>query len=348
MVKLNALEYPTGKPDHNTATSASMPLCALPLAELMSVYTSVKPEQLDQFLKRYDIGRAIEFKPIAAGITNSNYYLDTNVGRFVLTLYEHHSDDELDYMLGLQRHLEKRGVRCSKPVVDRRGEFYSSLNQRPSAIIERVGGEVSSEPNLSQCATIGAELARFHLAGSDFAEYRANPRGLDWIDAVRDMLREQLDDADRLAIDASLQAARQFDFGSLPGGAIHADLFHDNALFDGAQLCGILDFDYACSDCFVFDIAVLLNDWCIDRDCRLVDARVDAVVDSYQQQRRLDPAEHRALPLMLRLTALRFWLSRLYDKVFPLSGELTFLKCPQQYRDMHQLRSSNMESRPQD
>jgi len=308
----------------------------------MSVYTGVEPEQLGQFLKRYDLGKALDFKPIAAGITNSNYYLDTDQGRFVLTLYEHHSDDELDYMLGLQRHLAQQGVRCSQPVTDRRGAFYSSLNQRPSAIIRRVEGEVSSEPDLAQSAAIGAELARFHLAGQDFTGYRANPRGLDWIDAVRDMLREQLDDDDRQSIDTSLQASRHIDFESLPGGAIHADLFHDNALFDGARLCGILDFDYACSDCFVFDIAVLLNDWCIDRNYHLVDARVDAVIDAYQQLRRLESAEHEALPLMLRLTALRFWLSRLYDKAFPLSGELTFTKCPQQYRDMHNLRSASM------
>lgn len=321
-----------------------MPLCAFPLAKLMSVYTTVEPDQLGKFLKRYKLGKALDFKPIAAGITNSNYCLDTDEGRFVLTLYEHHSDDEIDYMLGLQRHLAQQGVRCSQPVMDRRGDFYSSLHQRPAAIIRRVEGEVCSEPDLTQCAAIGAELARFHLAGQDFTGYRANPRGLDWIDAVRDMLSELLDDSDRQAIDASLQASHQFDFESLPGGAIHADLFHDNALFEGAQLCGILDFDYACSDCFVFDIAVLLNDWCIDRDYHLIDARVDTVIDAYQDQRRLDLAEHEALPLMLRLAALRFWLSRLFDKAFPLSGELTFVKCPQQFRDMHRLRSASMTS----
>lgn len=195
----------------------------------MSVYTKVDSDQLDRFLKRYKLGVAQQFTPIAAGITNSNYFLDTEAGSYVLTLYEHHSDDELDYMLGLQRHLAQQGVLCSQPVVDRRGEFYSSLNQRPAALIPRIEGEVCSEPDLAQCAAIGAELARFHLAGHDFKPYRNNPRGLDWIDAVRDMLDAQLDDDDRHAIDASLQASRQIDFGYLPSGAIHADLFHDNA-----------------------------------------------------------------------------------------------------------------------
>jgi len=154
----------------------------------MSVYTSVDSEQLARFLRRYDIGKALAFAPIAAGVTNSNYLLDTDQGRYVLTLYEHHSDDELDYMLRLQRHLAERAVRCSEPVVDRRGEFFSSLNQRPTAIIGRIDGEVQRLPSAEHCALIGAELARFHLAGVDFTLSRANPRGLDWMIAVRDML----------------------------------------------------------------------------------------------------------------------------------------------------------------
>ena len=310
----------------------------------MSIYTSVDRAQLEQFLLRYDIGKALSFQPIAAGITNSNYRLDTDRGLYVMTLYEHHSDDELVYMLGLQTHLAGRGVACSQPVKDRRGEYFSSLKQRPTAIIERLPGEVVTVPDLQQCRLIGQELARFHLAGVDFQQFRPNPRGLDWIVAVRDMLSEFLDNSDRQAIEASLRAAREFELEALPRGAIHADLFYDNALFTGTGLGGILDFDYACSDSFIFDIAVLLNDWCIDLDYQLVDRRVDAVLDGYRQIRVLEAIELDALPLMLRVAALRFWLSRLYDKSFPLSGELTFIKNPETYRNIHQLRSANMHS----
>lgn len=306
----------------------------------MSVYTTVDSEQLEAFLRRYDIGKSLAFTPVAAGITNSNYMLDTDRGRYVLTLYEHHSDDELDYMLRLQRHLAGRGVRCSQPVVDRRGEFFSTLNQRPAAIITRIDGEITSLPNAGQCALIGAELARFHKAGADFGLHRANPRGLDWMVAVRDMLADYLADDEQQAIEASLRAAQAFDLKVLPRGAIHADLFHDNALFRGADLGGILDFDYACNDAFVFDIAVLLNDWCIDAQFRLVASRVNAVLEAYRQQRGLSSLELEALPLMLRLAALRFWLSRLYDKTFPIAGELTYIKNPDAFRDMHRLRSA--------
>jgi homoserine kinase type II len=211
------------------------------------------------------------------------------------------------------------------------------------AIRHRLNGEVKTSPNLQQCASIGTELAKFHLAGRDLKLVRANPRGLDWIIAVRDMLRDNLDNNDVSAIETTLLAAQGLDLESLPCGAIHGDLFHDNALFDGENLGGILDFDYACTDSFALDLAVLLNDWCIDEHSQLVDSRVRAVVDAYQKQRRLEDIEIEALPLLLRLAALRFWLSRLYDKSFPLSGELTFIKCPDQYRNMHRLRCDGVK-----
>ena len=306
----------------------------------MSVYTTVEIRQLEQFLLRYELGKLRELQPIAAGITNTNYYLDTERDRFVLTLYEHHDDSELAYMLGLQQHLANQSVRCAEPVKDRYDQFYSSLNQRPAAIIHRLPGKVETVPDARNCASIGTELARFHLAGRDYTGRRNNPRGTEWIRAVLETLGPSLESDDLQSITATLDSCREFDLDRLPRGAIHADLFHDNALFANGELGGILDFDYACNDSFVFDIAVLLNDWCIDSEGQLVAARVNSTIGAYQQQRRLETTELDALPLMLRLGALRFWLSRLYDKRFPLSGELTFIKCPDAFRQMHLLRSA--------
>ena len=305
----------------------------------MSVYTTVDSAQLDKFLKRYVLGKSRALRPIAAGITNTNYFLETDAGEFVLTLYEHHSDDELDYILGLQQHLASRSVHCASPVLDRRGGFYSSLNERPAAINHLVGGAVVKTPGADHCATIGAELARFHLAGQGFAGERPNPRGIDWMTAACDMLEKQLDDDDKELIDACLRDYREAQLEALPCGAIHADLFHDNALFENDRLGGIIDFDYACTDLFVFDIAVLLNDWCIAADGELQAPLVRAVLDAYCQLRPLTPYEMESLPLLLRFAALRFWLSRLYDKTFPLSGELTMIKSPDQFRRQLVLRS---------
>ena len=294
----------------------------------MSVFTTVKQAQLESFLGRYEIGSLRSFEPIAAGITNTNYFLDTTGGEFVLTLYEHHSDDELNYMLGLQRHLAGKSVLCPAPMEDRRGDLFSTLNQRPAAIIARLPGKVQESPGVTHCAAIGAELARFHLAGADFDGRRANPRGADWVLATGDMLEAGLEDSDRPLLASTLKEYVRLDRAALPAGAIHADLFHDNALFDGDRLCGIVDFDYACHDSFVFDLAVLLHDWCIGAGGGFDGLRIDAVLEAYQQERILGEAEIRALPVMLRFSALRFWLSRLYDRLFPLPGELTFSKDP--------------------
>lgn len=305
----------------------------------MSVYTTVEPARLDHFLRRYDLGRARALRPIAAGITNSNYYLDTDAGNYVLTLYEHHGDDELAYMLGLQQHLAARGVRCAAPVSDRRGEFFSHLEQRPAAIIERLRGKVVAAPGVTHCASVGAEMARFHLAGEDFERARGNPRGGEWLLAMGDLFGETLTPDDYELFEATLRDLDNLDTAALPRGAIHADLFHDNALFVDAELSGIVDFDYACDDSLVLDIAILINDWCIDSTGELSPALVDAVLGAYQQHRRLRREEIAALPLMLRLGALRFWFSRLYDQLFPLAGELTFTKNPDSFRDMLALRS---------
>jgi homoserine kinase type II len=306
----------------------------------MSVFTTVEPAQIEQFLKRYDLGDVRSFSPIAAGITNTNYYLDTEDGRYVLTLYEHHSDDELDYILELQQQLAENSVACPAPVKDRRGDIYSSLNNRPAAINQRMPGEAETAPGNSHCAQIGAELARFHLAGQDFARTRRNPRGIEWLLAAGDMLETDLSPQDQLTVATTIGSIRAFDHASLPQGAIHADLFHDNALFVDGRLTGVIDFDYACYDSLVLDIAIVLNDWCIDAQGSLDQQLVSAVLDAYQQHRRLDQLETQALPLMLRFAALRFWLSRLYDKLYPLSGEVTFVKDPQACRNLLLLRSS--------
>ena len=304
----------------------------------MSVFTTVESDQLDQFLTHYTLGRCICFKPIAAGVTNTNYYLDTDTGSFVLTLYERHSDDELAYILGLQQHLVNRGVRCSSPVTDRRGELYSTLNHRPAAIIQRLEGEPPAQIDIGHCALVGGELARFHIAGQDYQGKRPNPRSYDWLIAVRDMLDRELDHDDQQLISQVLQDYQRLAAYDLPQGPIHGDLFHDNSMFVDGRLSGILDFDYACNDIYVFDLAVLLNDWCVGPDGGLVMPRVESLLAAYQQQRPLTSPEMEALPTLLRITALRFWLSRVYDKSFPLTGDLTFTKDPGVFRQLLSMR----------
>ena len=307
----------------------------------MSVFTRVDSADLAVFLERYALGSARGLQPIEAGVTNSNYFLETDAGSYVLTLYEIHSPADLDYILGLQQHLARRGVRCATPIEDNTGGLYSELNQRPAAIIQRLPGTVPSSPGEDQCRAVAAELARFHLAGSEFGLSRPNPRGIDWIIATRHKLGGVLDAADMKLIDSTLRAYRVLPLGALPAGSVHADLFHDNVLFTGAELGGICDFDYACVDSYCLDIAVLLNDWCRGDAASLDRHRVGLTLDAYCSIRELVQAEIESLPAMLAFTALRFWLSRLHDKTFPLPGELILVKPPGEFRAILEDRLAN-------
>ena len=307
----------------------------------MSVYTSVDAKQLEAFLRRYNIGSLIHHQGITAGITNTNYALETTAGAFILTLYEHHSESALDYILGLQHHLANKNIACAAPVIDNRNRLYSSLNQRSAAIIGRVPGQVCQSVSSRHCAIIGAELARFHLAGSDYTAKRNNPCGLDWYVVIAKKLDPLLNRSERILLHQEIDIYLQYPFTSLPQGSIHADIFHDNVLFDGDRLGGIIDFDYACYGSLIYDLAVIMNDWCIFTNGELDPARTEPLLQAYHRVRPLQGRELKALNLMLRVGALRFWLSRLNDMKFPLGGEMTFHKDPDEFRDMLLLRRNH-------
>lgn len=304
----------------------------------MSVYTKVETDELVAFLQRYSIGKLIHYGGITTGVTNTNYWLETDTGQYVLTLFEHLDSAGLDYVLGLQHHLADKGVNCTAPIVDREGLLFSPLNHRLAAIVNRIPGSACRNPTVNQCRQIGAELAKFHLAGLSYENQKTNSRGLNWWKFMSEQLRFVLDDADLSLINLVIEDFECADLANLPLGALHGDLFHDNVLFDGDCLGGIIDFDYACHDYLAYDIAVTVNDWCIDSKGTFLPEKMSAFLAAYSEIRLLQESEHAVLPIMLQVAALRFWLSRLYDKNFPLEGELTFVKDPIEFRKMLLLR----------
>jgi homoserine kinase type II len=304
----------------------------------MSVYTKVEPDELFAFLQRYSIGKLIHYAGISAGVTNSNYWLETEMGQYVLTLFEHLDSTGLDYVLGLQHHLADKGVSCTAPIVDNEGLLFSPLNHKLATIVNRIPGSVCRNPSVDQCRQIGAELASFHLAGLSYNNHKSNSRGLNWWKSISQQLHDVLDDADLNLINLVIEDFELTDLADLPQGALHGDLFHDNVLFDGDCLGGIIDFDYACYDYLVYDMAVTANDWCIDSEGALLPEKMSGFIAAYDEIRLLQGCELTALPIMLEVAALRFWLSRLYDLNFPLKGELTFVKDPVEFRKMLLLR----------
>jgi len=300
----------------------------------MSVYTTVEETELQEFLSHYQLGQLVACQGISAGIENTNYFVTTTQGQFVLTLFEQYSYEELPYFLELMAYLNENQVPSAHPCPDNEGHYLRYLNGKPAALVQRLRGKEMRQPTVEQCAVLGQELGHLHVVGCDFPHYRANQRGPSWWHGTGKRLLPYLQGADAALLRSELRFQYGYSAIDLPRGVIHADLFRDNALFEGDKLCGIIDFYYACHDVLLYDVAVTVNDWCSLPDGELDKVRMNALLEGYQEQRPFTDEERRAWGVMLRAAALRFWVSRLKDLHFPRAGEMTHTKNPNEYRDI--------------
>jgi homoserine kinase type II len=288
----------------------------------MAVFTSVSEAELTAWLGDYSLGQLLELQGIASGIENTNYFVTTSNGRFVLTLFEILNADELPFYLNLMAHLARHGIPCPNPVANRANQFLGTLNGKPACIVSRLSGKSTTIPSNAQCAAIGAMLGQMHIAGQSFSQIMPNPRGSTWRAATTPQVRPFLDAQQVKLLDSEVVLQSQHNWASLPQGVIHADLFLDNVLLEENRVGGLIDFYFACSDALLYDVAITVNDWCMQTDCTLDAAKTQTFLRAYHAVRPLLDSEHKAWPLMLRVAALRFWLSRLYDKYLPRDGEL--------------------------
>jgi homoserine kinase type II len=297
----------------------------------MAVFTSVGEADAQVLLDRLGLGALQSLKGIQAGIENSNFFVDADGGRFVLTVFERLTHAQLPFYLGLMQHLARKGLPVPAPAADADDQTLFTLQGKPAALVSRLNGGHQLAPDVFHCEQLGHTLARMHKAVADFPLHQPNLRGLPWRQATATSLLPKLsaEEADLLRDEMhfQLELAGSSSYQDLPTGAVHADLFRDNAMFDGLpgreQLSGVFDFYFAGVDTFLFDLAVCLNDWCIDLPTgRLDEDRATALVRAYEAERRLSPTEHRLLPGLMRAAALRFWLSRLDDWHRPRDAEL--------------------------
>jgi homoserine kinase type II len=308
----------------------------------LSVFTPVSDSQLAGWLKNYSVGAPLALEPIAAGIENTNYFVTTSQGRYVLTLFERLPAAELPFYLELMVHLARHGIPCPAPIADLDDRYLSSLNGKPAALVTRLEGASIDNPGPSECAELGGLLARMHLAARSYGGYLENPRGPKWWRSAAAEVRPFLDAPRAALLDEEMRFQSQHRFPDLPRGAVHADLFRDNAFFRDGRVSGVFDFYFAGVDCFAYDLAVCANDWCLvhaENDRRLDEQRTRALLGAYEAVRPLFPAERAAWPVMLRAAALRFWLSRLHDKHLPRPGELVKVHDPAHFRAILELRA---------
>ncbi len=304
----------------------------------MSVFTPVTPEQLSVWLRHYRLGTLVRMQGIAAGIENTNYFVTTTHGSYVLTLFEKLTPTELPFYLGLMSHLAQHAIPSPAPATDVQGRLFSALNGKPAALMSRLPGETVAAPTPAHCGEVGGTLAAIHLAGQSYPGRLDNPRGPRWWREAARRVSPFLDAARAALLRSELEFQAQQSRDDLPRGPIHADMFRDNVLFAGERIGGVIDFYFAGVDCLLFDVAVTLNDWCVHARGGIDTPRAQALLAAYDAQRPFTAAERDAWPAMLRAAALRFWLSRLYDFYLPRPGELVHAHDPEHFRRILELR----------
>lgn len=299
----------------------------------MSVYTEVSAQDLKTFLHEYQAGELQGYSGIRDGIENTNYFVNTSKGKYVLTLFEHSTDLEIEFALDYSKHFAQQGLPCAKPLANHLGHFLTQLHNKPASLVTRLKGHSVHEPTIDHCHAVGRTLAQMHLAGDAIKQQQANPRGAAWRQSTAKQIRHRLDEAQIELLDDEICYQQQA-FSDLPHGIIHADLFRDNVLFVGSELSGLIDFYNAGHDLLLYDLAITVNDWCNLPNGELDPQRLTALLQAYVELRPVGPDEHRHWPALLRRAALRFWLSRLYSLHFPRQGQLTQQKDPLFYEQL--------------
>jgi homoserine kinase type II len=301
----------------------------------VAVYTDISEDDLRSFLGQYDVGQLTSYKGIAEGVENTNFLLHTTKDPLILTLYEKRVEkSDLPFFLGLMHHLAEKGLSCPLPLPRNDGELLGELSGRPAALISFLEGMWLRKPEAKHCREVGKALAAMHLAGEGFTITRPNALSVegwkevwDKSEARADEVEVGLQDEIRAEID-HLAANWPAD---LPAGVIHADLFQDNVFFLGDELSGLIDFYFACNDFLAYDVSICLNAWCFEKDGAYNVTKGKALLEGYRSVRPLSAEELKALPLLSRGSALRFFLTRLYDWLTTPAGALVVKKDPIEY-----------------
>mgnify|MGYP003328192637 CR=1 FL=1 len=299
----------------------------------MAVYTSVEREDLVNYLKQYDLSDLLDYKGISSGVTNSNYLVVTKDDSYILTIFEHAHQNELNFYVDLMAHLSHEGIACPCPVAMIDQKLIGELNKKPSLLVSFINGQEIQDVDNNACFEIGAALAKIHMASKTFLDYQKNPRSLMWMKKTFSNIIKHLTEDEKNLIKNELIFLEENSLEGLPSGIIHADLFRDNVLFKDNQIAGIIDFYYACHDIFILDIAITANDWCCHQNS-FDHEKFLALIDGYESIRELEPSEREHLNFALRFAAMRFFLSRLFDFYNAKEGELTNIKPPEVFKQL--------------
>jgi homoserine kinase type II len=298
----------------------------------MAVYTSINSSDLSNWVKEFNLEEPVNFKGISSGITNSNYLITMPNSKYILTIFEHNSIEELPFYIDLMTYLTEENFLCPRPITNNSRQALGLLKDKPALMVSFLDGKEIATRDLKSCYLVGQYLARLHLTTNNFLQSNENTRDLSWISDMYLNLKECLSLEDQKIIELEINYHKEIDKDELPEGIIHGDLFKDNVLFLNDKVSGFIDFYYACNEKFIYDIAIAINDWCIDDDGKINTLLCSDFIKGYESERRLTDNENEYLNSALRLAALRFWLSRLEDFHNAKEGVITTIKDPNHFK----------------
>jgi len=301
----------------------------------MAVYTKVTFAEAEDFLKNYNIGSLTGLEGITQGVENTNYFLDTDQGRFVLTIFEKRvNEEDLPYFLGFSEHLSNKNIACPKALYNKNGQNISTLGGKKAVIITFLEGKSHMKPSLEACHSAGKFFANLHIAQEGFKPTRKNEM---FLEGWKDLFAKISDKTDRVHPDLYHLIQDEITYleshlpTNLPTGHIHADLFTDNVFFKGEEVSGVIDFYFSCTDILVYDLAICLNAWCFNQEGEFIKDRAEVMLSAYQSVRPLSSDEHAALNIFLRASGLRFLLTRSHDWIFHDENAQVKAKDPMEY-----------------
>ena len=307
----------------------------------MAVYTSLSQSEVENFISKFNIGRLKSYTGISGGVTNSNFFINTDNCEAVLTVFEELNFEDLDYYFNFMHHLSSHGFSCPSPISDIHNNYIHDLKGKPAALISKLSGKVFEEISDEQLIEFAKSFAEMHLISLNFKTRKKNERGLQWMKDTFSMFADKISSDQRELISDELSFLENIP-EDLPRGVIHADLFRDNVLFEEDRLGGIIDFYYACDDFFIYDIAIVINDWCVDHNGIIVEKRKKLFIEAYDSVRKINNNEHDALNSYLRLAAMRFLISRFRDQFNAKDAELNTIKDPLFFYEILKNRRQNL------
>jgi len=304
----------------------------------MAVYTKLSEEELKNFFSKYNLGKLLNYKEIKEGIENTNYFVQMDKGKFILTLYEKRVEEkDLPFFISLMRNLFDRNFLSPEPIINKNGNYITEVLNKKAAVVSFLNGHAKKILSPANCYDVGINSAKLHLITKDLTGKRINKLS---VDSWRKIYNKVKKDCSKIhpnltkIIEKNLDKVEKNWPKNIPSGIIHADLFPDNIFFENDQLSGIIDYYFACHDFYAFEIAVCLNALCFEGKNENLSFNVTKAkrfIDGYSSIRKLTEEEKESLKILCQGAALRFLLTRVFDYLNLTEGAIVKIKDPIEY-----------------